>query len=85
MRIDVVIWDSHPLALGATPIQVFIDGISQLQNPEIVTKSAEFQVAPCTPDFARETAEAIAYDGLPPIAPEKTKTGTFIFTNVTRA
>lgn len=24
---DVVIWDSHPLALGATPIQVFIDGV----------------------------------------------------------
>ena len=24
---DVVLWDSHPLALGATPIQVFIDGI----------------------------------------------------------
>ena len=24
---DVVLWDSHPLALGATPIQVFIDGV----------------------------------------------------------
>jgi Amidohydrolase family len=24
---DLVIWDSHPLTLGATPIQVFIDGV----------------------------------------------------------
>ena len=45
-------------------------------------KSAKFQVAPRTPDFAREAAEAVEYDGLPPIAPEKTKTGVVIFTNV---
>ncbi|KAI5480118.1 hypothetical protein MNV49_001778 [Pseudohyphozyma bogoriensis] len=30
---DVVLWDSHPLSLGATPLQVFIDGIPQLDNP----------------------------------------------------
>ncbi|KAN0081191.1 hypothetical protein V8E55_008815 [Tylopilus felleus] len=28
---DLAIWDSHPLALGATPVQVFIDGIPQLE------------------------------------------------------
>jgi hypothetical protein len=29
---DLVVWDSHPLSLGATPLQVYIDGISQLDN-----------------------------------------------------
>lgn len=30
---DVVLWDSHPLGLGATPKQVFIDGIKQIERP----------------------------------------------------
>lgn len=30
---DVVLWDSHPLSLGATPLQVLIDGIPQLDRP----------------------------------------------------
>ncbi|KAK4704844.1 hypothetical protein P7C70_g1364, partial [Phenoliferia sp. Uapishka_3] len=30
---DLVLWDSHPLTLGATPLQVFIDGIAQLHDP----------------------------------------------------
>lgn len=29
---DVVLWDSHPLSLGATPLQVYIDGIPQLEK-----------------------------------------------------
>ena len=29
---DVVIWNTHPLRLGATPVQVWIDGISQLEH-----------------------------------------------------
>ncbi|GAA5942389.1 uncharacterized protein JCM15063_006228 [Sporobolomyces koalae] len=31
---DVVLWSSHPLSLGATPSQVIIDGIPQLEHPE---------------------------------------------------
>lgn len=30
---DVVLWDSHPLSLGATPTQVFIDGVQQIARP----------------------------------------------------
>lgn len=30
---DIVLWDSHPLSLGATPTQVWIDGIQQLARP----------------------------------------------------
>ncbi|BGP18790.1 hypothetical protein JCM10213_003446 [Rhodosporidiobolus nylandii] len=30
---DIVLWKAHPLSLGATPQQVFIDGIKQLVEP----------------------------------------------------
>lgn len=35
---DIVVWDDHPLNRGATPLQVFIDGIPQL-NDTMVEKS----------------------------------------------
>lgn len=30
---DVVVWDSDPLSVGATPVQVWIDGIAQFASP----------------------------------------------------
>ncbi|KAI5118175.1 hypothetical protein M0805_008416 [Coniferiporia weirii] len=79
---DLVIWDSHPLALGATPKQVFIDGIAQLDTPQTAQKPPSFQNVPKTPDFTKETADALKYEGLPPLVPEKSVTGTVVFTNV---
>ncbi|KAH8660644.1 carbohydrate esterase family 9 protein-like protein [Tricladium varicosporioides] len=35
---DLVVWDSHPLAIGATALQVFIDGRSTL-DPKIVSEA----------------------------------------------
>jgi imidazolonepropionase-like amidohydrolase len=35
---DLVVWDSHPLSVGATPLQVYIDGRATL-DPKRVTKS----------------------------------------------
>lgn len=32
---DLVVWDDHPLAVAATPLQVFIDGIPQLGDDEV--------------------------------------------------
>ncbi|OLN83071.1 hypothetical protein CCHL11_09655 [Colletotrichum chlorophyti] len=29
---DLVVWDAHPLSVGATPLQVYIDGKPQLKN-----------------------------------------------------
>jgi imidazolonepropionase-like amidohydrolase len=29
---DLVLWDEHPLRLGATPVQVWIDGLSNLES-----------------------------------------------------
>jgi imidazolonepropionase-like amidohydrolase len=67
---DLVIWDSHPLALGATPSQVFIDGIAQLTNPHTFVKPDVFQEEPKVPSFDKEAKEAVEYDGLPPIEPK---------------
>ena len=80
MSIDIVIWDSHPLALGATPKQVYIDGIAQLLDPRVSPKPDSFQVLPTTPDFDHEAAAAVKYDGLPPLTSRKSR--HVMFTNV---
>ncbi|KAF7428612.1 hypothetical protein PC9H_007839 [Pleurotus ostreatus] len=79
---DVVVWDSHPLALGATPKQVYIDGIPQLDDPQTLEKPPSFQSAPETPNFDKEAADAIKYEGLPPLVPSKAKSDVVIFSNV---
>ncbi|KAH9892482.1 hypothetical protein C8Q73DRAFT_732800 [Cubamyces lactineus] len=78
---DVVLWDSHPLALGATPTQVFIDGIPQLLNAHVAPKPVQHQRAPSTPDFSHEAAAALKYEGLPPLTPKR-KENVVVFTNV---
>ncbi|KYK62033.1 hypothetical protein DCS_03178 [Drechmeria coniospora] len=35
---DVVVWDSDPLSVGAAPVQVWIDGTSQLHDPIELSK-----------------------------------------------
>ena len=54
---DLVLWDSHPLQLGATPKQVWIDGIRQLGNPVVGEKGEAMQRVPKTPDWERERKE----------------------------
>ena len=78
----MVIWDSHPLALGATPAQVFIDGIPQLDIPHVVSKPGTFQDLPKVPNFDREAEEAVAFEGLPPLLPERASADIILFTNV---
>uniref|UniRef100_A0A8H7KBZ1 Amidohydrolase 3 domain-containing protein n=1 Tax=Bionectria ochroleuca TaxID=29856 RepID=A0A8H7KBZ1_BIOOC len=46
---DVVVWDSDPLSVGATPVQVWIDGTAQYENPVVLSKNAP---APIVPDEA---------------------------------
>ena len=76
-------FDSHPLALGATPKQVYIDGIPQLESPFIIQKPKKFQEAPKVPNFDKEAEDAIKYDGLPPLLTDRNKlTGDVLFTNV---
>ncbi|KAG6828905.1 hypothetical protein H0H92_006356 [Tricholoma furcatifolium] len=70
---DVVIWDSHPLALGATPVQVYIDGIAQLSDPQVLVKPDELQQAPKTPKWDREARQAVEYEGVPPLRGRKVR------------
>ncbi|PIL26888.1 hypothetical protein GSI_10026 [Ganoderma sinense ZZ0214-1] len=83
---DVVLWDSHPLALGATPHQVWIDGVPQLSLPAsstpISTKPDALQSLPKVPNFDAEAAEALKYDGLPPLEPTAAHAHTVVFANV---
>jgi hypothetical protein len=77
------LWDSHPLQLGATPVQVFIDGIPQFDDSHAVKKPAEFQNPPKMPNFDHEATETLEYDGLPPLKPkDSVKNDVVIFTNV---
>ncbi|KAF9450409.1 composite domain of metallo-dependent hydrolase [Macrolepiota fuliginosa MF-IS2] len=81
---DLVIWDSHPLALGAAPQQVFIDGIAQLETPHVTPKNVQAQKAPKTPNFDKEAQLAVEYDGLPPLTPQPEQAASILFTNVSR-
>ncbi|KAI6103408.1 hypothetical protein F5141DRAFT_1293329 [Pisolithus sp. B1] len=75
---DVVIWDSHPLSLGATPVQAFIDGIRQFQTPQVSIKPPFMQRCPDTPNFDKEAAEAFEYEGLPLLISKSVQHAIFI-------
>ncbi len=77
-----MICDSHPLSLGATPSQVFIDGIPQITSPSALNKLGNAQRPPQTPDYEQEIADAVKYEGLPPLGPLRSRTDVVVFTNV---
>ncbi|KIM83388.1 hypothetical protein PILCRDRAFT_69640 [Piloderma croceum F 1598] len=90
---DVVLWDSHPLHIGATPVKVWIDGILQIPVPlktgekggnVIVGKGKdgqEWREVPPVPNWDKERKTAIEWDGLPPLEGEK-ESSTVVFKNV---
>lgn len=80
--IDVVVWDSHPLALGATPKQVYIDGIAQIEKHYTSEKPYTFQHLPKTPNFDRERNDTLRFNGLPPLTPIVPQSNLVAFTNV---
>lgn len=89
---DVVLWDSHPLQLGATPRKVWVDGILQIpvplksgeENHVQIGKEKEgdkWQQVPDTPNWDLERNLTIAWEGLPPLGGRNTEK-TILFTNV---
>ena len=62
---------------------MIIDGIFQLPHPHTVVKPASYQHAPSTPNWDRETAQALEHNGLPPLEPTH-RTQSVVFTNVSR-
>ena len=84
---DIVLWDAHPLQIGATPTQVFIDGIPQLDAP-YRSPSTKSQEVPKPPKWEREARDALKYEGLQPLAPRRRDgllPGVVAFTNVGEA
>jgi hypothetical protein len=79
---DIVLWDSHPLALGATPIQVLIDGI-----PIFDEKTAEGKLSSppvnqqVPPQREFNEKEALSYGDEKP----KKVQGDFIATGIEKA
>lgn len=78
----MVIWDSHPLSLGAAPAQVIIDGIPQINPAFPASKPASSQRAPHSPNWDKEAQTTLEYDGLPPLEPPRSTKGVVVFTNV---
>ncbi|KAI5863757.1 amidohydrolase [Durotheca rogersii] len=55
---DIVVWDSDPLSVGATPAQVWIDGTAQFDNPIELDKPITPAPSPI-PEAPEAAAEAI--------------------------
>ncbi|KAI0677231.1 composite domain of metallo-dependent hydrolase [Trametes maxima] len=77
---DVVLWDSHPLQLGATPRKVWIDGILQVGNDTDHILIGPGKKGPEWREPPRETA--LKFDGLPPLTSNRTVAGRVAFRNV---
>lgn len=69
---DVALWDSDPLSVGATPVQVWIDGDAQFEHPVELKK----------PD-AKPTA-ALGADSLEILPEESTTLEDVVFSGITR-
>ncbi|GJJ68433.1 hypothetical protein EMPS_00779 [Entomortierella parvispora] len=59
MDADVVVWEKHPLSLGAHPLQVYIDGIAQIENVK--------------PETWDEQGEPLTFEELPELSVPKDK------------
>jgi hypothetical protein len=69
--VDLVVWDSFPLTLGATPKQTYIDGIPQIESPHVVHKGASTQQVTAAGDYDEEALEAFNTRGEPDLAPKR--------------
>ena len=90
---DVVLWDTHPLQLGATPVHVWIDGV--LEVPVAVEKGGSkykvpvgkgkedpgWQEVPKVLNWDSERQRAIEWEGLPPLGGTQAH-DTVVFANV---
>ncbi|KZP04918.1 hypothetical protein FIBSPDRAFT_1054380, partial [Athelia psychrophila] len=93
---DIVLWDSHPLQIGATPAKVWIDGIVQIPVPPKTGQSdspvkvgvgkedAKWNRVPSVPNWDEEREKAVEWEGLPPLGSKGSKgiQDKVIFTSV---
>ncbi|ESK94416.1 carbohydrate esterase family 9 protein [Moniliophthora roreri MCA 2997] len=84
---DLVIWDSHPLHMGATPLQVWIDGTLQNQQQKNFNSTIQrlkeghaWRKTPIQPNYDMERKSAIKNEGRP--FPSHIIKGKVVFMNV---
>lgn len=80
---DLVLWNTNPLRLGATPVQVLIDGVVQLHKPSTPAPTFGKDAAPAPPpprsgnytaeisQMKREGVKSITFDVDPAPLPRK--------------
>ncbi|KAL7619723.1 hypothetical protein AAE478_010265 [Parahypoxylon ruwenzoriense] len=68
---DIAVWDSDPLSVGATPVQVWIDGTAQFEDPVELKKP--FVPPPSSPP------------GVPAVAEEAVNERDVVFTGVSKS
>jgi imidazolonepropionase-like amidohydrolase len=78
---DIVVWDSDPLSLGATPIQVWIDGAEQFKDPVLLNKPVSppilSHIEPVHSEESKEIGENAIVQGISKILiPSKKSTST---------
>ncbi|TEA12730.1 hypothetical protein C8034_v005779 [Colletotrichum sidae] len=54
---DIAVWDSDPLSVGAAPVQVWIDGASQFDDPFELDKPLDGPISP-DPELSKATEES---------------------------
>ena len=97
MDADVVLWDRHPLQLGATPVVVYVDGVSQLSQHSSTEHESGADIhgrkpasAPPSADFSYErmrvlnATDAIVQSATPPFPEPIAHTSSVVLTNVSR-
>lgn len=73
--------DSFPLNLGATPVQVFIDGVKQFDQPHVVNRPSDQSIPPSASDSASRATAVDRVTGKSSYAP-KNVVEEVVFTNV---
>lgn len=70
---DIVVWDSDPLSVAATPVQIWIDGTAQYEHPFVLNKSRTDLAYPT------ELAAVVTEE-----KEEEVETGNVVFTGVSK-
>lgn len=66
---DLVVWDSHPLSVGATPLQVFVDGKTTLDKKTVEESMSKVNIKDVRP---------ILQSRIRPLMDDSSKSATFV-------
>lgn len=79
---DLVVWDAHPLSVGATPLQVYVDGREVLSSDAIKALSASNQPVEVASPTSRPSIAQKEREG---VCAELARNQPIIFTGIKRS